>query len=134
MESNKKCDIVDIFEFSSMFRRIINFWPRRFSLNFWKLLALLIFIFCLVNWTYVSRWIVCDFDDIFEFSSMFWNLIHFWCRRYSLNFSKLLILPIFIFCLVNWTYVPRWIEQNVWFCRYFWIFPYVLELNSFLAS
>ena len=76
----------------------------------------------------------CDFVDIFEFFSTFWNLIHFWPCRFSLNFRKLLLKSIFIFCLVNWTYVPRWIEQKVWFCWYFWIFLYVLELSSFLVS
>ena len=29
--------------------------------------------------------------------------------------------------------MPRRIERKVWFCRSFWLFLYVLELNSFLA-
>ena len=136
VESSKKCDFVDIFEFFSMFWNLIHFWHRRFSLNFRKLLLKYIFIFCLVNWTYVPRWIEqkCDFLDIFGFSSTFRNSIHYWPRRFSLNFIKLLFKFIFIFCLVNWTYVPRWIEQKMWLCRYFWIFFYVSEHNSFLAS
>ena len=76
----------------------------------------------------------CDYVHLSEFASTFWSLIHFWPRTFSLNFRKLVNISIFIFCLVNWTYVPRWIEQKVWFCRYFWIFLYVLEFNSFLAS
>ena len=72
----------------------------------------------------------CDF--VFEFSSAFWNWIHFWPRKFSLNFRKLFILSKFIFCLVNWTYVPRRIGQKVWFFGSFWIFIYVLEFNPFL--
>ena len=47
--------------------KIKHFWPHRFYLNFRKLLNLSIFVFCLVNWTYVPRWIEqkCDFVDIF---------------------------------------------------------------------
>ena len=73
----------------------------------------------------------CDFVYIFE---SFCNSIPFWRHRFSLNFRKLLILSVFIFFLVNWTYVPCWIEQKVWFCRSFCIFFWVLELYSFLAS
>ena len=76
----------------------------------------------------------CDFVDLFEFSSTFLNLIQFWLRRFSLNFRNLLNISIFIFCLVNWTDVSLKIEQKVWFCRSFWIFLYVLELNSVLTT
>ena len=41
------------------------------------------------------------------------KLKHFRSRIFLLNFRKLLILSIFIFCLVNWIYVPRGIEQKV---------------------
>ena len=41
---------------------------------------------------------------------------------------------LYILCLVNWTYVNRWIEQKMWFYRYFWIFLYVSKLNYFLVS
>ena len=75
----------------------------------------------------------CDFVDILEFSSTF-SSIHFWARKFWINFRKLFLLSIFIFCHVNWTRVPRRIEQKAWFCRSFWIFFYVLELNSFSAS
>ena len=75
-----------------------------------------------------------------------WFCRSFWIFLYVLELNSFLASQIFtklqkivknfifIFYLVNWTNVPRWIEQKVWFCRYFWIFLYVLELNSFLTS
>ena len=67
VESNKKNDFVDIFEFSFTFRNFIHFWTRRFSLNFRKLFNLSIFTFCLVNWTYVPRG-KCDwaYEDVYD--------------------------------------------------------------------
>ena len=62
------------------------------------------------TWNRIKSMILSIF---FEFSSTFLNLIHFWSRKFSQNIRKLLILSIFIFCLVNWTYVPWGIEQNV---------------------
>ena len=74
-----------------------------------------------------------------EYFRYFWIFLYvlelnsFWPRRFSLNFKKLSIPS--IFCLVNWTYVPRGNEHKVWFCPYFWSFSlYVLEHNSFLVS
>ena len=61
----------------------------------------------------------CDFVDI---SSTFWNLIHFWPHRFTLNFRKLLILLIFILFFGNWTYVQREIKHKVWFCQFFFKF------------
>ena len=119
VELNKKCDFV-IFYFFSTFWNLIHIGIQKISLNFRKLLILSIFIFCFVNWTYVPRRIkTYGFIDPFKFSSSFWNPIHFWPRKFFLNLRKLLILSIFIFCLVNWTYVIRRIEQKVGFCRYF---------------
>ena len=136
MKSNKKCDFVDLFEFSSTFWNLVLFKPRKLLMNFRQIFDLRMFTFYLVNWTYVPREIEqkVHFLDLFKFSSTFWNLIHFRSRKFWLNFKKLLLKFIFIFCLVNCTYVPRWFEQNVWLCRYFWIFVYVLELKSFSAS
>ena len=100
VESKKNCYFVDLFEFFFTFWNLIHFWPRRFSLNSRKLLILSIFIFCLVCWTYMPRELnkMYDFVDIFEFSSMFWNLIYFWPRRLSLNF-KIIVNSINIYIL-----------------------------------
>ena len=113
---------VIFFTFFSTYWNVINIQPEKFSQTFRKLSILSIFMFCLVNWTYA----LCEIEQkvrFLFFSSTFWNLIHFWPHRFSVNFRKLTILSIFIFCLVNWTYVLRKIEQKVWFFTFsttFW--------------
>ena len=108
----------------------MHFQPRKFSLNFRKLYINI--VPCKLN--------LCDtwncaisgiFVDLFEFS---WNFIYFRSCKIPQNLKKLVILLIFIFCLVNWTHVTRWIEQKAGFFRSIWIFFYVLEFYLFLAS
>ena len=127
--------LVDIRKINNIFS-VNDFQQLKVSTNFRKLFTQQTFIFCLVNWNYVPRWIKqkCDFIFIFEFSSTFRNVIHFWPRTFSLNFRKFFILSIFIFCLVNCTYMPCKIEKICDFVNLFWIFLYAPELNSFLAS
>ena len=58
-------------------------------------------VICIRLWNRIK---IVIFVDIFVFSSTFWNQIHFWPHRFSLNFRKLLFLQIFIFSLVKWTF------------------------------
>ena len=58
--------------------------------------------------------IKCNFVDLVELSPSFWSFIYFWPHKLSLNFKKMFILSlsIFIFCLVNWIYVPCFVWTN----------------------
>ena len=132
VKSNKKCDFDDLFEFFSTFWNLIHFWPRSFSLNFRKLLIRTIFIFCLVNRSYVSHGI----DQKVWFWRSFWiflnfgNFIHFQPRNFSLNFRKLLIWTIFIFCPVNRSYTCH--MESTKKCDFVDLFQFFLTFWSFI--
>ena len=106
----------------------------KWNLFFMTFLYISIFIFCIVNWTYVPCELnkKCDFINVFEFFSTFWNSIHFRPRRCSLNFRKFFILLTFIFCLVNQTYVSRVIEQKCDFVNLFEFYSTFWNLIHFL--
>ena len=115
----KKCDFVDIF----VFFELNSFLALQICTKHQKIICSInIYILPCKPMCYVESNNMCDFVLLFEFSSTFWNLIHIFPRIFSLNFRKLLILSIFIFCLVNWTYMSNLIKQKVWFWPSFWIF------------
>ena len=98
---------------------------------FRKLFNLPILIFCHVNWTYLLH----GFQQKVYFSRFlksfllfFWSIIHFRLCEFSLNFRKLFILLIFLFCLVNWTYVPRKFDQKCTFIEFLRVFYCFLAL------
>ena len=102
VESNKKCDFGDILKLNSYLASQI----------FTKLQKIIAKIQIYI--------LPCKLDLCATLNrtksvilSIFWNFIHFWPSIFSLNLKKMLILSIFIFCLVNWTYIPRRIEQKV---------------------
>ena len=90
----------------------------------------------LVNLTYVPRLNVRKL--------WFWQ--SFWIFFYILELNSLLASQIFnklqkILYSINIYIIPckldlcaTWIDQKVWFFRYFWIFLYILDLNLLLAS
>ena len=102
-------------------------------------LSMFIFILCLVNLTYVPRLNVRKL----WFWRSFWI---FMFKFYILEHNSLLASQIFnklqkILYSINIYILPckldlcaTWIDQKVWFCRYFWIFLYILDLNLHLAS
>ena len=98
---------MDLFEFSTIFLNVIHFGPFKFSPKFRKLFVVLLFIFCLVNWTYKPREIEQNvwFCRFFLNFPLLFGAIHYRLRKFSLNFRKLFILLIFIFYLIYWTYV-----------------------------
>ena len=109
VKSNKTkvwfCRYFWIFFYVSEFN---SFLTLQISLNFRKLLRKSIFIVCLVNWAYVSRWI----------EQKVWCCRYFWIFLYVLEHNLFLASQIFnkhrmffilsiLNCLVNWTYVPH---------------------------
>ena len=59
-------------------------------------------LICKLDLCATNNWIKVQFWR--SIGIFLWSLIHFWPRRFSLNFKYLLILSIFIFCFVDWTY------------------------------
>ena len=128
----KNCDFVDLFELSYRFWNFNHFWLRKFSLNFRKLFILSICMFYHANWAYVSRGI----EQKVWFCRSFWILLYVLALNFrpckiSINFRNFFVLLIFIFSLINWTYVPRKIEQKLWYYRSIWIFFLFRNLINF---
>ena len=91
---NKKCDFVDIFEFSSTFWNFIRFSASKV---FTKLQTIVYYVNIYIL---PCKLDLCDkkldFVNIFEFSSTFWNIIHFLPRKFSENcifYLYIYILP-----------------------------------------